>query len=103
MNEENYNYLRLGIKDLHNVNVSLSFALEDCIKDFEVTEDLEVQKSNYLSFMLEVQDQMVLLIEATARLDKLNEDLVLNGDADTKMVKPKSDEFEIKLLKGFED
>ena len=100
MNEENYNYLRLGIKDLHNVNVSLSFALEDCIKDFEVTEDLEVQKSNYLSFMLEVQDQMVLLIEATARLDKLNEDLVLNGDLDTQMVKPKSDEFEIKLLKG---
>jgi len=42
MNEENYNYLRLGIKDLHNINVSLSFALEDCIKDFEVTKDLEV-------------------------------------------------------------
>jgi len=103
MNEENYNYLRLGIKDLHNINVSLSFALEDCIKDFEVTKDLEVQKSNYLSFMLEVKDQMNLFIEATARLDKLNEDLILNGDADTKLVKPNNDEFGIKLLKGFED
>jgi len=41
--------------------------------------------------MLEVKDQMNLLIEATARLDKLNEDLILNGDADTKLVKPNND------------
>jgi len=99
MNEDKYNELRLGITKIHNINVSLSSTLEDNIKDFESIEDLEVHKSNYLFFMLEVQDQLELLLKATVGLDKLNEDLILNGDADTKDINPHSVEFCKKLLK----
>ena len=102
MNENKYNELRLGITKIHNINVALSSTLEDNIKDFESIEDLEVHKSNYLFFMLEVQDQMRLLLDATVNLDMLNKELILN-DGDAKDINPHSVEFSKKLLKGFED
>jgi len=102
MNENKYNELRKGIKEVHNINVTLSNTLEDNIKDFESIENLEVHKSNYLFFMLEVQDQLELLLKATVGLDMLNEELILN-DGDVEDINPHSIEFSKKLLKGFED
>ena len=102
MNENKYNELRIGITKIHNINVALSSTLEDNIKEFESIEDLEVHKSNYLFFMLEVQDQMRLLLDATVNLDMLNKELILN-DGDAKDINPHSVEFGKKLLKGFED
>jgi len=99
MNENKYNELRKGIKEVHNINVVLSDTLEDNIKDFEGIEDLEVHKNNYLSFMLEVQDQLELLLKATVGLDMLNEELILN-DGDVEDINPHSVEFSKKLLKA---
>jgi len=99
MNENKYNELRKGIKEVHNINVVLSDTLEDNIKDFESIEDLEVHKNNYLSFMLEVQDQLELLLKATVGLDMLNEELILN-DGDVEDINPHSVEFSKKLLKA---
>ncbi|MEO1953526.1 MAG: hypothetical protein ABGW74_02360 [Campylobacterales bacterium] len=103
MNENKYNELRKGIKEVHNINVALSNTLEDNIKDFESIEDLEVHKNNYLSFMLEVQDQLELLLKATVNLDILNKELILNDDEDVEDINPYNVEFRKKLLKGFED
>jgi len=100
MNENKYNELRKGIKEVHNINVVLSDTLEDNIKDFESIEDLEVHKNNYLSFMLEVQDQLELLLKATVNLDMLNKELILNDDEDVKDINPHSVEFSKKLLKA---